>query len=47
MLINTSFNGRDEPIVCSPEDAIQCFQQTEMDILVLGDYLIRKKDLTK
>ncbi|MEM9824365.1 MAG: carbamoyltransferase C-terminal domain-containing protein, partial [Bacteroidota bacterium] len=43
MLINTSFNGKDEPIVCTPVDAIQCFQNTEMDLLVLGDYVIRKK----
>lgn len=47
MLINTSFNGRDEPIVCSPEDAIQCFQQTEMDLLIIGDYLIQGKQFTK
>ncbi len=43
LLINTSFNGRDEPIVCSPDDAIQCFLQTGMDRLVLGNYLIRQK----
>jgi carbamoyltransferase len=42
MLINTSFNVKDEPIVCSPEDAIRCFLQTEMDILVLENYVIYK-----
>ena len=35
ILINTSFNVRDEPIVCSPRDAYRCFMQTEMDMLVL------------
>lgn len=39
MLINTSFNVRGRPIVCSPEDAYRCFMQTEMDYLVLGNYL--------
>lgn len=42
ILINTSFNVKDEPIVCSPDDAIRCFLQTEMDILVMENYLIRK-----
>ncbi len=42
VLINTSFNVRGEPIVCTPEDAWHCFQQTEMDILVIGPYLFRK-----
>ncbi|MFK7924341.1 MAG: carbamoyltransferase, partial [Bacteroidia bacterium] len=42
VLINTSFNVRGEPIVCTPEDAWNCFQQTEMDILVIGPYLFRK-----
>lgn len=42
ILINTSFNLRGEPIVCSPEDAINCFIQTEMDILVLNNYMILK-----
>lgn len=40
MLINTSFNVRGEPPVCSPDDAIRCFLATEMDMLVLGPYLI-------
>ncbi|MEM6349023.1 MAG: carbamoyltransferase [Bacteroidota bacterium] len=42
VLINTSFNVRGEPIVCTPEDAWRCFQQTEMDILAIGPYLFRK-----
>ncbi|MEL7533049.1 MAG: carbamoyltransferase C-terminal domain-containing protein, partial [Bacteroidota bacterium] len=42
VLINTSFNVRGEPIVCTPDDAWRCFQQTEMDILVIGPYLFRK-----
>lgn len=43
VLINTSFNVRGEPIVASPFDALRCFFQTEMDILVLGNYIIDKK----
>ena len=43
LLVNTSFNGRDEPIVCSPEDAVKCYLKTGMDVLVLGDYLITKR----
>lgn len=42
VLINTSFNVKDEPIVCTPDDAIRCFLQTEMDILVLENCMIRK-----
>lgn len=44
MLVNTSFNVRDEPIVCSPDDAINCFLKTEMDGLVLGDFLVLKEE---
>jgi carbamoyltransferase len=44
VLVNTSFNVRDEPIVCSPEDAYLCFMGTEMDILVLGNTLLYKAD---
>jgi carbamoyltransferase len=40
VLINTSFNVRGEPIVCSPEDALRCFWGTEMDVLVLEDFVI-------
>jgi len=43
MLINTSFNVRGEPIVCTPEDAYRCFQGTEMDYLVIGNYLFDKR----
>ncbi|WP_299438783.1 carbamoyltransferase [uncultured Aquimarina sp.] len=43
VLINTSFNVRGEPIVASPLDALKCFFQTEMDILVLGNYIIQKE----
>ncbi len=42
VLINTSFNVRGEPIVCTPEEALRCFIMTDMDVLVLGDYLIEK-----
>lgn len=42
ILINTSFNVKDEPIVCSPADAIRCFLATEMDILVLENFIISK-----
>ena len=44
VIINTSFNVRGEPIVCTPEDAYRCFMRTEMDYLVLGDFLLSKKD---
>jgi len=44
ILINTSFNVRGEPIVCSPEDAYTCFMNTEMDILVIENYIYYKKE---
>ena len=44
VIINTSFNVRGEPIVCTPQDAYTCFMRTEMDILVLGSFLLDKKD---
>ena len=44
MLINTSFNVRGEPIVCTPEDAYRCFMRTEMDVLVLGSWVLRKAE---
>jgi len=44
VLINTSFNVRGEPIVCTPSDAYQCFMRTEMDHLVLGPFLLNKED---
>ena len=43
MLINTSFNVRGEPVVCTPEDAYRCFMKCGMDILVIGNYLFDKK----
>ena len=43
ILINTSFNVRGEPIVCTPEDALNCFLATEIDILVIGDFVVTKK----
>ena len=43
IIINTSFNVRGEPIVCTPEDAYRCFMRTEMDYLVLGGYVLDKK----
>jgi carbamoyltransferase len=42
VIINTSFNVRGEPIVCTPEDAYRCFMRTEMDYLVLGSFLLSK-----
>ena len=44
VLLNTSFNVADEPIVCSPEDAYRCFRNTAMDVLVIGNLLFLKKD---
>lgn len=43
LVVNTSFNVRGEPIVCSPEDAYRCFMRTEMDFLVVGNYVFDKK----
>ena len=42
VIINTSFNVRGEPIVCSPEDAYRCFMRTNMDALVLGSFVLEK-----
>jgi len=44
MVVNTSFNVRGEPIVCTPEDAYRCFMNTEMDYLVIGEYVFAKED---
>ena len=44
VIVNTSFNVRGEPIVCTPEDAYRCFMRTEMDYLVMGDYLFKKEE---
>ena len=44
VIVNTSFNVRGEPIVCTPADAYRCFMGTEMDYLVMGDFLFKKED---
>jgi len=44
VLVNTSFNVRGEPIVCSPEDAYRCFVHTEMDYLVIGNFLLNRAE---
>jgi carbamoyltransferase len=44
VLINTSFNVRGEPIVCTPDDAYRCFMRTAIDLLVLGPYLLEKEE---
>ena len=43
VVINTSFNVRGEPIVCSPLDAFRCFIRTDMDCLLIGSFLLRKE----
>ena len=43
LLVNTSFNVRGEPIVCTPDDAYRCFMGTEMDCLVMGDFIFDKE----
>jgi carbamoyltransferase len=44
IVVNTSFNVRGEPIVCTPEDAFRCFMGTELDVLVVGDCYLKKGD---
>ncbi|MDA9927780.1 carbamoyltransferase [Gammaproteobacteria bacterium] len=44
MVVNTSFNVRGEPIVCTPDDAFKCFMGTELDVLAIGDFLLFKDD---
>jgi len=44
VMINTSFNVRGEPIVCTPEDAYRCFLMTDMDVLVMGRHILFKED---
>ena len=44
LLVNTSFNVRGEPIVCTPEQAFKCFMGTELDVLVIGNLLLLKED---
>ena len=45
VLVNTSFNVRGEPIVCTPEDAYRCFLATEMDALVLENFIVLRTQL--
>jgi carbamoyltransferase len=42
LIVNTSFNVRGEPIVCSPDDAIRCFRRTHMDALVLENFVVER-----
>lgn len=44
LVVNTSFNVRGEPVVCTPEDAYKCFMRTEMDYLVVNDFLLKKTE---
>jgi len=44
VVVNTSFNVRGEPIVCTPQDAYRCFARTEMDVLALGDFVLLKSE---
>jgi carbamoyltransferase len=44
VLVNTSFNVRGEPLVCTPEDAFRCFMGTGIELLVVGNCLLRKED---
>ena len=44
VLVNTSFNVRGEPIVCTPEDAFRCFMGTDIEMLVCGSFVLRKAD---
>jgi carbamoyltransferase len=44
VIVNTSFNVRGEPIVCTPEDAYRCFMRTEMDVLVIEDFILFKEE---
>lgn len=44
MIVNTSFNVRGEPIVCTPKDAFRCFMGTEIEALAVGNCYLRKED---
>jgi carbamoyltransferase len=44
VIVNTSFNVRGEPIICTPEDAYRCFMRTEMDVLVIEDFIMFKAE---
>ena len=43
IIVNTSFNIRDEPIVCTPEDAFNCFMRTDLDMLIIGNSVLYKE----
>ena len=47
VIVNTSFNVRGEPVVCTPDDAYRCFMRTEMDVLVVGNYVFDKTEQPK
>ena len=47
VIVNTSFNVRGEPIVCSPDDAYRCFMRSDMDVLVIDNYILEKDDQPK
>ena len=47
LVVNTSFNVRGEPIVCSPTDAFKCFMGTELDVLSIGNYFLIKEEQNK
>ena len=47
VIVNTSFNVRGEPIVCSVEDAFNCFMGTDLDVLVIEDFILYKEDQDK
>ena len=47
VIVNTSFNVRGEPVVCTPEDAYRCFMRTNMDVLVLGNFVLHKGEQPK
>ena len=44
VIVNTSFNVRGEPIICTHEDAYRCFMRTEMDVLVMEDFILHKNE---
>jgi carbamoyltransferase len=44
VIVNTSFNVRGEPMVCTPEDAFRCFMGTDIETLAIGDCFLRKED---
>lgn len=46
VVVNTSFNVRGEPLVCTPEDAFRCFMRTDMDYLLIGKFILDKKGQT-